>query len=372
MTTTSHPANTNIFVESRSLLIDWVRQQLIGPPPVLSAEEQVLRGVLPSERFPCGAIYPITSGGEGIDPASDTFDEVIDEDETEGRPVVSRRYVPPSSLGFSFYIRGEDIRFQIICSAAGYKKRQKANGKENLTEWERYSLARGSEGEEFINVICPNKEVPQTFRQLTDHARVDVLWRRFAEGWIVTVTLSNAQTIDDRAEHYFVERSEKTLFETKLRCVIDSGEVGVYPGVDRSLLDEEEQEIELQYSERHTFAIGHGCAANWMLHSNRVSEIRTEIMPTVEVPQVTSDTGSSEDRALWLSELSGLEQNYQNPLPVIAEFIEGYSKWVNEQEESLVSDSAFTIEIPADELQIGRTHGARWRTDACGIEALGD
>ena len=46
----------------------------------------------------------------------------------------------------------------------------------------------------------------------------------------------------------FVNEAEKTLFEASLRCIINEGEVGAYPRVDRSLLDEEEQEIELQYA----------------------------------------------------------------------------------------------------------------------------
>ncbi len=340
MTRSSLPGNVNLFVEPRRQLVTWVRQQLTGAPPTLTAEEQVLRGVLPTERFPCGAIYPITSSGEGIDPASDSFDEIVDaEDETEGRPVISRRYVPPSSLGVSFYIRGEHICLQLICSAAAYMKTDAG--------WERYSLASNADGEEYINVTCPDKGQHQTFTKLSEHARIDALWRRFADGWIVTVSLSNAQAIDDGVKDYFIDRAKRTLYEAKLRCVIDSGEVGVYPGVDRSLLDEEEQEIELQYAGKHIFAIGHGCAANWIQDAGRVSEIGTETMPAVEVPQMTSDTGSSEDRALWLSELSDLDNNYERLLPIISTFIDGYAGWAQEQEESLVS-------LPEYDLEAGR------------------
>lgn len=62
---TSHP-----FVEPRKRFIEWMRNQLVGSPPDIADAPQ-LRGVLPTERFPCGAIYPVTSSGEGIDPAGE-------------------------------------------------------------------------------------------------------------------------------------------------------------------------------------------------------------------------------------------------------------------------------------------------------------
>ena len=65
----------NIFVEPRNRLIGWVRKQLIGPPDLPKNEGPDLVGVLPTERFPCGALYPISPAGEGIDPAGDDGSE---------------------------------------------------------------------------------------------------------------------------------------------------------------------------------------------------------------------------------------------------------------------------------------------------------
>ena len=44
-----------MFIEARKQLIDWVQKQLIGPPEPAAGRSR-LRGVLPTERFPCGAI----------------------------------------------------------------------------------------------------------------------------------------------------------------------------------------------------------------------------------------------------------------------------------------------------------------------------
>lgn len=111
----------NIFVEPRKRLIDWVRKQLIGPADPVEDGPDIV-GVLPTKRFPCGALYPVSPVGEGIDPISDDGgdDDALPSgaSETKEEPAVIRRYVPPSSLGCSFFIKGEDIRFQVLCSAA--------------------------------------------------------------------------------------------------------------------------------------------------------------------------------------------------------------------------------------------------------------
>ena len=108
-----------IYNKKRKRLIDWVRQQLVGPPDSTSGSPE-LRRVLPTERFPCGALYPTSKWGEGIDPASEDMDEGLgttnEGGESSVEPAVVRRYIPPSSLGFSFFIKGEDIRFQHLVS----------------------------------------------------------------------------------------------------------------------------------------------------------------------------------------------------------------------------------------------------------------
>ena len=67
-----------MFTEPRERLIYWVRRQLTGPPDSTS-DSPVLRGVLPTQRFPCGALYPTSEWGEGIDPASEDMEEASED-----------------------------------------------------------------------------------------------------------------------------------------------------------------------------------------------------------------------------------------------------------------------------------------------------
>lgn len=335
----------NIFVEPRQRLIDWVRQQLIGPPEPNNHGPDLV-GVLPTERFPCGALYPITPAGEGIDPASegDLEEEGAPSGsgEVQEEPAIVRRYTPPSSLGFSFFISGDDIRLQVLCRAARYVRQERDERGQYKNEWSRRELTPGSDDDEVVEVASPQSDSRESLKSLGGRARLDIEWRRFADGWLVTVSLCNASDISGEqmsGREFVFERAEKTLFESSLRCVIDAGEVGTYPRVDRSLLDEEEQEIELQYVRRHVYAIGHGCAAQWRETSGKVSEIFSDTMPAVEVPQMTADTGARGDAVMSIARLAGIDTQHADIHPELTVFVDGYAQWVAEQESSIAAQA---------------------------------
>jgi len=364
-----------MYIEARKKLIDWVRKQLIGPPDP-AADGPDLRGVLPTERFPCGALYPTSQWGEGIDPASEDVDEAEGTTEVAGEstsePAIVRRYIPPSSLGFSFFIKGEDIRLQVLCRAAGYERTERDERGQYKNDWKRKELISGQgDEEEFENISCPGKDQRQSFSKLVDKARVDVQWRHFVDGWIVTVSLCNAQELTDSAagSNYVYERAEKTLFEASLRCVIDAGDVGVYPRVDRSLLDQEEQEIELQYAHRHIYAIGHGCAANWEVKDGKVAELRSETMPAVEVPQMTANTGSGGEPVLSLARLADIDNAHEILLSELDDFISGYASWVASQQGNIPGLSADDRAAASRMVECMNTAVSRMRV---GLRLLGD
>lgn len=336
----------NVFVEPRMRLIEWVRRQLVGPPePVADGPE--LRGVLPTERFPCGALYPTSQWGEGIDPASEDVEEVEVATETPGEgasePAIVRRFIPPSSLGLSFFIKGDDIRFQVLCRAVRYEATERDERGRFKNEWKRRILvSEQGNNEDFENITCPGENQRQNFDKLEGNSRLDILWRRFANGWIVTVSLCNVQEVagDQSGREFVFERAMKTLFEAGIHCVIDAGEIGVYPRVDRSLLDPEEREVEIQYASRDIYAIGHGCAADWEVKDGKVLELRSETMPVAEVPQMTADTGSEYVSAMRMARLAEFDKNHKTLLPELENFITGYARWIAIQQDEISALSA--------------------------------
>ena len=113
------------WAEHRKRLVDWVRLQLIGP-----AREGLLQGS-PLERYPTGVLHPVEPGFSGLDPASPEDDEdhetPLGDDQANdlkmAQPVRRRRYVPPSSVGFSFFVRsGDGVKLRITASAAVYER----------------------------------------------------------------------------------------------------------------------------------------------------------------------------------------------------------------------------------------------------------
>ena len=315
----------------RNELLDWVRAQLIGP----ASDEEGLRGS-PLDRYSTGILFPIVRGQEGVDPASADVD---DEEETElqvdgdnsrakaGPAAKHRRYIPPSSVGFSFFVSGENVRFQVNCSAARYERIGERDERGRFI------------GQEYSRVHLSGDKCAQSFNApdnrrvdaLDGRAGIDVLWRPHLDGWIATVSLFNKQELNTDAIAENVQtRAENSLFEVSLSCSLDSGDIGVYPRVDKSLLSKEEQELELQYSGRHIYAVGHGAAVNWPVGQDKVRYLRTEFLPAVEVPQVTADVAGGTSRALELAYLSEGEF----PSEVFSEldqFVYGYAAWVERQ-----------------------------------------
>ena len=58
-----------------------------------------------------------------------------------------------------------------------------------------------------------------------------------------------------------------------------------YPGIEKHDSDEEEESLALLYRKQLTYAIGHGCAANWSANGEgTVSEVCADPLPTYDVP----------------------------------------------------------------------------------------
>lgn len=338
----------------RRRLVTWIRSQLIGP----ATEEEILRGISPADRYPTGVLYPVYKGKEGIDPASEaqededeltvginsddlsidpTSEAHEDEDDQSAVSAIKRRrYVPPSSVGFSFFARGEKIELQVLCSAVRYELQGERDekGRYIRLDWRRVPLTDSDGVVNMFSVSDCYKTSPSRTRVdvFGGRAGIDVLWRPFADGWITTVSLFNKHEIPAQGDPSELSRirTENSLFEVELWCVLDAGVVGGYPRVDKSLLTGEEQELELQYKHRKIYAVGHGAAVSWgdkqTPDSEPVKEIWTEFFPEVEVPQVTAEVTDDTGRTLQFLYLASVDETDQ-----LDRFVADYAFWVTEQ-----------------------------------------
>ena len=326
-----------MYVEARKKLVEWLRSQLIGP-----ADEGVVR-MSPLDRYPTGVLHPVEPDVTGIDPASTVGDEAEsnlhdepDEDEeathsgpdsdapTLARPARRRRYVPPSSVGFSCYVRGY-VRLSVTAAAAVYRGTEE-RGERGRFQAREYTRAELPESTVTWSGTATASETGETL--WGGRAGIDIRARPHRDGCILTVTLCNRSELDpdipprERAR----DRVGKSLFEARLQCVVESGELVDYPRVDPSLLTEEEQELELQYREQRIYAVGHGAAADWDVRPGHAARIWSEFMPDAEVPMMTVNIGG-DDAVLRLARLAEAPM-----LRELARFVGGYAGWVAEQE----------------------------------------
>ena len=400
-------AGAGLRVQRRRLL-DWVRGQLVGP-----AGSGWLRGS-PVERYPAAVLHPVDPAGwgmTGLDPAQSEEDgdeprhapagrpedpreaygsesaAVPDDEEDDdapvdaegapggvaARPVGRRRYVPPSSVGVSFYVRG-DARLRVTASAASYRRvRERGpsgrfvahregdhpggggtdDGGGSRARYERTPFECGliwpaGEAEApvgvrrhvrrrpyrdgdlvtatFSNVSPATPPGPEGAATPAWDAQVDVRRRPYGGGHILTVVFANRRPEAPPG----TDRAERRLFEARLECEVEAGELAEYPRVDPALLTDEEQEIELRYRDTHIYAIGHGAAADWALEPGRPPRIRSACMPEVDVPLVTTRVDGVDDRVLVMRDIAA-EGTFPECLPRFEAFVAAYGAWVGRQ-----------------------------------------
>ena len=362
-----------MFVEGRRRLVDWLRKQLVGPA---SGDGEVLR-MSPLGRYPTGVLHPVDPVS-GIDAVSGepayAEDALLDqEDEDEGddpdnersvaQPARRRRYVPPSSVGFSFCVRGT-ASLRITASAAVYSQE---GDRDSLGRF----LAQQFRREPLQASLTWAESDPPADPIWDGRAGIDVRARKHRDGTVLTVTLFNQQQLDAQVLRRAADRTGKALFQVDLRCALASGEIVEYPRVNPSLLSEEEQELELQYRERRIYAVGHGAAAGWRVEAQAPPEIWADFMPTVETPAMVVEVG--QDATLTLDRLA------TEPRPdELDSFVERYAAWVEAQRQAAErlpdeTDRAAASRVlnrMDDALRRMRACVAMFRADATALEAF--
>ena len=297
----------------------------------------------PLERYPVGVLHPLESEERGIDPASEVASDRsfpgggwrdADDDgdmprdgepgssEENAVPIRRRRYVPPSSVGFSFCVRDE-ARLRIEASAARYEADPDHRGAEGRFRRPRYQ--RTVLEPETMSLTVGSHETRKIWR---DRAGIDLRVRPHRDGRILTVTLFNRQTFewDREPGHRTVRRVENSLFEVRLECLVERGEVVDYPRVDPALLSDEECELELQYRDRRIFAVGHGAAVDWDAPPAGPTRIRSDFLPRAETP-IVSVAPRGDAGVLEIARLSGDHL----PLDRLRAFVDDYGNWVQKR-----------------------------------------
>jgi len=136
--------------------------------------------------------------------------------------------------------------------------------------------------------------------------------------------------------------STKCLFQTELEVSFSNSDGRSkflqYPdayemsGADLTL-DPEEESLALLYRNKPTYAVGHGCAANWLQVEEgdaRVIKLMGESLPIYDSPSMTPDVTTADGNLIRVSmaELSGAN-GAEFSLDPLEQVIGAYEDWIN-------------------------------------------
>ncbi|MBV8885534.1 MAG: hypothetical protein JO235_16280, partial [Chroococcidiopsidaceae cyanobacterium CP_BM_RX_35] len=265
----------------------------------------------------------------------------------------------PSSMGISFL--GEFPKgSRLIIEAVGGRYQQKTVkvcGKERIW-WLRSPVSINAV---FVaEDICAQKERRFSKNHNLDglELSVEVFSRPYQKKGeivrLVTVCLVNRSSGSN---------SEKSLFQAGFQTTIVSPD-GVecilpYPGrhhLEADKDDEEERSLALLYRKMETYAVGHGCAADWDKKSSagRVKTVSAECLPAFETPSITPDITREDGSPLEvpMAPLAGLVEG-EDGFDALSEVVELYQNWISEKR----------AEIPS--LKEGYQNAAQGHMDEC-------
>lgn len=192
----------------------------------------------------------------------------------------------------------------------------------------------------------PTPEKPGSQRpssaEPADPLRLDVqlLARRHGAQWLCTVAVVNNASGDRSAD-------TAALYQAEFRVqILRSGEATAAilpypdPRSDRLLeRDAEARSLDLMYRNAPTFAVGHGCAAQWSEPWGRqqCSEVRAAALPAFEAPSITPDVTLPDGTSLAvpMGPLAGMDPG-NDGFDAIDEVARAYKRWI----EDLVGQAA--------------------------------
>jgi len=224
--------------EQRKKFVELTKKQLTGS----DLKDNLLIDQKPLDRFFTGFLFPIIDSKDGLDggvDAEENTESSSDDNKKEATPVKKvKKYMPPSSAGFSFFITGDNIRLRIFYNAAQYhleNERDELNQKFTKQNWKKNYLADDGKEVEF------SPDGVKHYKIFDDKAKIDALWRPYNNGYIVTITMSNSAKIDasNNGRVFNLEQNSNTLFEVEFKCIVESGDIDLYPSKNKALLSED-------------------------------------------------------------------------------------------------------------------------------------
>lgn len=358
----------------RDQLLEFLKKELIGPdpiPPHLQQNgEEILINEPPRLRYSTGILFPQgakaddrdktdkneqetletpieqeeieSSTGDTIDTADSPVDPDDAVDSTDEMLNLANAYLP-SAMGFSCFLDIPEEGFKVKAKAGTYSigeytytdkdgnvKLSKAYYRKPL-EKEIIILAKDlpTLNKRFREITIDSEQTGKgkeetclvlNIRNRTPHSKFGT------ESQLYTFSLINKIGSGKNI------RNEDCYFQVEfsVRAADDSPCFLPYPEKQSRSNAEDETSNRLLYRHRKNYAVGHGCATDWMENEkNQVVEIATSTIPVYEIKPVVPK--NFPDLQLSMYEMSDFG-NEKATLSNLKLLCDKYESWINEQE----------------------------------------
>jgi hypothetical protein len=173
--------------------------------------------------------------------------------------------------------------------------------------------------------------------------RVEVFTRPSPDnhGQLLTVCLVNRKLTPSAIDQFCLFQSHFTVSvrakEHPQPCILP------YPTTPMEKMDAEERSLALLYRYAETFAVGHGCAADWqgVTQQRTATTLTAECLPVFETPSVTPEIRREDGSVIEVSmaALAGLIPGTDG-LAAIEEIVSRYEDWIEARKAELPSLAA--------------------------------
>lgn len=269
-------------------------------------------------------------------------------DEQSELDISSANDYQQSSMAVSFrafFEHGSELR---ICVSGGryYPVKVRINGDKRDRKWWVRSPVN-------FKVTCAAEQLNAEGQVLTTgniieatntdglNLHLQILSRPIQDGSrLVTVCLVNrsdceGNTAIDSVCFYQSQFTVNVFHPNKLNETIG---ILPYPEVvDSMVTDEEEQSLALLYRSMKTYAIGHGCSADWDVSGDKVGSVRSEFLPSHETKSMTPDIKREDGSAIEVSmrTLAGFDSTSNFGFRELEEIISLYREWVEKKRKTI-------------------------------------
>lgn len=378
-------------IENREKIIQTLREEIVGPSPlgeeidctgeiVFSGDEdwrkpykqkgsgeEILQREAPLTRYGAGILFPYSDavadedvdsqivpelteneGAADLDALSASAHEHLEKlNENAAHPTeendldlaaANRRF--PSSMGISFFAGFDEDSKLVVRACGGRYVKKEINVDGRGRDWWLRIPVNVEATFLASDIIAARGKVKRFEAKAENQGDLRLVIEAFSrprEGSsrLMTVTLVNRSGTEK--SNYGRDRS--SFFQARFEAEIQNGlgevqgKILPYPEAGRRKMDDEEASLALLYRDVKTFAIGHGCSADWRsTNSEKAEMVIAEVFPVCEVPTITPEVTDANGNPLNLSmkALAGLDAT-DDGMSQVENLVLLYEKWIDEK-----------------------------------------